>query len=199
MVQRQVPSIETVQKTVEVPQTQHTDKVADVPVARPRHRVANELGGRNCVTGEMRKNELPSRLDLNSAISDDIDWQCKHYNGRGVRKLHESDTASVEDMEAPVLKMPDSIEAHYQASLKTTGNPNGEPYPAFAGDKSWSEASGEIASEKKFYHNVSSGADFAVQPFSVAEYVEAHTRGHVWTRRSSSDHRNGSGTQTGPP
>ena len=36
MVQRQVPSIETVQKTVEVPQTQHIDKVADVPVARPR-------------------------------------------------------------------------------------------------------------------------------------------------------------------
>ena len=42
------------------------------------NRVANELGGRNCVTGEMRKNKLPSRLDLNSAISDDIDWQCKH-------------------------------------------------------------------------------------------------------------------------
>ena len=36
VVQRQVPSIETVQKTVEVPQTQHIDKVADVPVARPR-------------------------------------------------------------------------------------------------------------------------------------------------------------------
>ena len=63
VVQRQVPSIEIVQKTVEVPQTQHIDKVADVPVARPRHRVANELGGRNCVTGERRKNKLPSRLD----------------------------------------------------------------------------------------------------------------------------------------
>ena len=67
------------------------------------NRVANELGGRNCVTGEMRKNKLPSRLDLNSAISDDIDWQCKHYTGCGVRKLHESGTALVEGMDAPVI------------------------------------------------------------------------------------------------
>ena len=36
MAHRQVPSIETVHKIVEVPQTQHIDKVADVPVARPR-------------------------------------------------------------------------------------------------------------------------------------------------------------------
>ena len=134
------------------------------------------------MTGEMRKNKLPTRLDLNNATSDDIDWQCKHYTGRGVRKLHESGTALVEDMEAPVSKMPDSREAHYQASLKTTRNPNGEPYSAFARDKSWNEASGETGSEKKFYHNVSSGADFAAQPFCVEEYVEPTpevTYGHV--------------------
>ena len=145
-----------------------------------RNRVANELGKRDCVTGEMWENKPPFSLALNNAVSDDR--QCKHYTGRGVRKLHESDTASVEDMEAPVLKMPDSIEAHYQGSWKTTGNPNGEPYPAFASDKSWSEASGEIGSEKKFYHNVSSGADFAVQPFSVAECLKPTpeaTYGHV--------------------
>ena len=71
-------------------------------------RVANELGGRNCVTGEMRKNKLPSGLDLDSTI----DWQCKHYTGRGVRKLHESGTTLAEGMEALVSKMPDSIEAH---------------------------------------------------------------------------------------
>ena len=134
------------------------------------------------MTGEMRKNKLPSRLDLNNAISDDIDWQCKHYAGRGVRKLHESGTALVEDMEASVPKMPDSNEAHYLASLKTTRDPNGEPYPACVSDKSWREASGEVGSEKKFYHNVSSGADFVAQPFCVAEYVEPTpevTYGHV--------------------
>ena len=67
--------------------------------------VANELGGRNCVTGEMWKNEPPFNLVLNKAISDDIAWQRKHYTGRGVRKLHESGTTSVEDIEAPVSKM----------------------------------------------------------------------------------------------
>ena len=144
------------------------------------NRVANELRERNCVTGEMWENKPPFSLALNNAISDDR--QCKHYTGRGVRKFHESGTALVEGMEAPVSKMPDSSEAHYQASLKTTRNPNGEPYAAFASDKSWSEASGETGSEKKFYHNVSSGADFAAQPFCVAEYVEPTpevTYGHV--------------------
>ena len=38
--------------------------------------VANELGGRNCVTGEMWKSKLPFSLALNNAISDDIAWQC---------------------------------------------------------------------------------------------------------------------------
>ena len=88
-------------------------------------RVANEMGGQNCVTGEMWKNKPPFCLALNEATSDDIAWQCKHYTGRGVRRLHESGTASVEDMEAPVSKMPDSIEAHCQASKNTTRDPNG--------------------------------------------------------------------------
>ena len=70
------------------------------------NRVANELGGRNCVTGEMWKNKPPFSLDLNKATSDDIAWQCKHYTGRGVRKHHESGTALVEDMEAPSRRSP---------------------------------------------------------------------------------------------
>ena len=57
------------------------------------------------------------------------------------------------------------------ASLKTTKDPNGGPYSAFASDKSWDEASGKTGLEKKFYHNVSSGGDFAAQPYCVAEYV----------------------------
>ena len=113
------------------------------------------------MTGEMWKNKPPFSLALNKATSDDIVWQCKHYTGRGVRKLHESGTALVEDMEAPVSKMPDSSEAHYQASLKTTKDPNGGQYPAFSSGKSWNEASEKTGSEKKLYHDVSSGTDFA--------------------------------------
>ena len=135
------------------------------------HRVANELGGRNCVTGEMWKNKLPFSLALNKVISDDIVWQCKHYTGRGIRKFHESGSALAEDMEAPVSKMPDSSEAHCQASLKTAKNPDGGPYSAYPSGKSWYEASGKTGSGTKFYHNVSSGADFEAQPYCVAEYV----------------------------
>ena len=109
------------------------------------NRVANELGGRNCVTGEMWKNKFPSRPAVDDAISNDIAWQ--HYTGRGVRKLHESGSTLAEDMEAPVSKMPDSIEAHCQASLKSAKDPDRGLYTAFASDKSWNEASDKTGSD----------------------------------------------------
>ena len=112
----------------------------------------------------MWKKKPPFRLALNRAASDEIAPHCKHYTESGVRKLHESGTALAEDPEAPVSKMPDSSEAHDQASLKSAKDRDGEPYPAFASEKSRTEASGKTGSEKKFYHNVSSGADFAAQP-----------------------------------
>ena len=108
------------------------------------NRVASELGGQNCVTGEMWKNKPPFSLALNNAAPDDIAWP-----GRGIRKLHESGTALAEGTEAPVPKMPDSIEAHYQASLKTARNPNGEPYPASASEKPWNVASGKTVAHRQ--------------------------------------------------
>merc|ERR1712136_386970 len=68
----------------------------------------------------------------------------------------------------PVSKMEETIEAHYQASLKTAKDPVGGSYPAYPSGKSWDEASGKTGSGKKFYHNVISGADFATQPYYVA-------------------------------
>ena len=104
------------------------------------NRLANELGRRecltgemwkkDCVTGEMWKKKPPFRLALNRAASDEIARHCR------VRKLHESGTALAEDPEAPVSKMPDSSEAHDQASLKSAKDWDGEPYPAFASEKS---------------------------------------------------------------
>ena len=64
-------------------------------------------------------------------------------------KLHESGTALAEGVEAHVLKMPDSREAHCQASLKMAKDLDRGPYPAFASDKSWNEASGKTGSEKQ--------------------------------------------------
>ena len=70
--------------------------------------------------------------------------------------------------EVLVSKMPGSIEALCQASLRTAKDPDGGPYPAYPSGKSWDEASGKTSSGKKFYHNVISGADFAAQPYCVA-------------------------------
>ena len=171
--QRQIPMVQAVQKTMEIPQLQigaqtseslgsapvrQVAQVSTTGVVKPDdpdagikflaaealhgvhgNRLANESGRRDCVTEEMWKNDCvtgemwkkkpPFRLALNRAASDEIAPHCKRYTERGVRKLHESGTALAEDIEAPVSKMPDSSEAHDQASLKSAKDRDGEPYP----------------------------------------------------------------------
>ena len=112
------------------------------------NRFANELGRRDYVMGEMWKNKPPFRLALNKAASDEIAWHCKHYTGRGVMKFYESGAALAQDMGVSVSKMEESIEAHYQASLKTAKDPDGGPFPAYPSGKSWDEASGKTGSGK---------------------------------------------------
>ena len=92
------------------------------------NRLANELGRRDCVTGEMWKNKPPFRLALNRAASDEIARHCKHCTEHGVMKLHESGTALAEGMGVPVSKMEESIAAHCQASSKTVKDPDRGPY-----------------------------------------------------------------------
>jgi cytochrome b involved in lipid metabolism len=53
-------------------------------------RFADELGRRDYVTGEMWKGKGPFRLVLNSASSKEIEWHCKHYQGRGLMKKFNS-------------------------------------------------------------------------------------------------------------
>ena len=83
-------------------------------------------------------------------------------------KFYESGAALAEGMGVPVSKMPGSIEALCQASLKTAKDPVRGPYPAYPSGKSWYEASGKTGSGKKFDHNVISGADISAQPYYVA-------------------------------
>ena len=137
------------------------------------NRVANLMGRQNCVTGEMWKNTPPFSPSLNNAISDDIAWQRKHYTGRGVRKLHESGTTLAEGMEALVSKMPNSIEAHCQASLKSAKDPDGGPSPAFA----------RLREENSI-------------TTSVREQISQHSPSVSQSTRSP--HPRCSGTQTGP-
>ena len=114
---------------------------------------------------DRRDAEKPFRL----AASDEIARHYKHCTERGVMKLYESGAALSQDMGVPVSKMEDSIEAHYQASLKT--DPDGGPYPASPSGKLWDEASGKTGSGEKFYHNVISGADFTAQPYFVTPVI----------------------------
>ena len=114
------------------------------------NRFANELGRRDYVTGEMWKNKPPFRLALNKAASDEIVWHCKHCTGRGMMKFYESCATLAQDMGVSVSMMEESIEAYYQASLKSAADPDGGPFPAYPSGKSWDETSGKTGSGKKF-------------------------------------------------
>jgi len=131
-------------------------------------RIANELGRRDYVTGEMWKNKPPFRLCLNKAASDEIIWHCKHYTGRGVMKYYASGADLAKDMGIPVSTLEASHEGHYQAAKKTEKDPDGGSWPAYPSGKSWDEPSGKTGSGKKFYHNIIPGSAVKTEPFYVA-------------------------------
>jgi len=131
-------------------------------------RFANELGRRDYVTGEMWKNKPPFRLCLNKKASDEIIWHCKHYTGRGVMKYYENGAALAKDMGVPLQTLVDTHDAHYEAAMKTSKDPDGGSWPAYPTGKSWDEASGKTGSGKKFYHNQIPGSQVASEPFYVA-------------------------------
>merc|ERR1740127_260275 len=131
-------------------------------------RVANELGRRDYVTGEMWKNKPPFRLVLNKAAATEIMWHCKHYTGRGVMKFYENGAELAKDMGVPLATLVDETEKHYQAAKKTEKDPDGGSWPAYPNGKSWDDASGKTGSGKKFYHNIIPGSAVKTEPFYVA-------------------------------
>merc|ERR1719181_1772045 len=131
-------------------------------------RIANELGRRDYVTGEMWKNKPPFRLCLNKLASDEIIWHCKHYTGRGVMKYYASGADLAKDMGISVDTLVATHDAHYEAAKKTEKDPDGGSWPAYPSGKSWDEPSGKTGSGKKFYHNIIQGSEVPTQPFYVA-------------------------------
>merc|ERR1711988_760910 len=117
-------------------------------------RIANELGRRDYVTGEMWKNKPPFRLCLNKLASDEIIWHCKHYTGRGVMKYYASGKDLAKDMGVSIDTLVATHNAHYEAAKKTEKDPDGGSWPAYPSGKSWDEPSGKTGSGKKFYHNI---------------------------------------------
>jgi len=132
------------------------------------NRIANELGRRDYVTGEMWKNKPPFRLCLNKAASEEIIWHCKHYTGRGVMKFYDSGAELAKDMGVELSVLEATHEAHYQAAKKTEKDPDGGSWPAYPSGKSWDEVSGKTGSGKKFFHNIIPGSAVKSEPFYVA-------------------------------
>ena len=65
-------------------------------------RFCDDLGRRDYVSGEMFKNKGPFRLVLNSKASKEIEWHCKHYNGRGLMKFYKTGAELAKDMNIDV-------------------------------------------------------------------------------------------------
>jgi len=142
--------------------------VGGIVLDKDGNRIANELGRRDYVTGQMWQNSPPFRLCLNKAASDEIIWHCKHYTGRGVMKYYASGADLAKDMGCPLKTLVDTHQQHYEASEKQKKDPEGGPYPAYPSGKTWDEPSGKTGSGKKFYHNVIDGSKVATEPFYVA-------------------------------
>jgi flavocytochrome c len=111
-------------------------------------RFANELGRRDYVTGRMWKNKPPFRLCLNSKAANEIHWHCEHYKGRGVMKFYESGKELCQEMDIPVKTLETTFTAYNTIAAKQTEDPDGGPYDAYGGGKSWDEWG------KKYFHNL---------------------------------------------
>merc|ERR1719453_2375006 len=122
--------------------------VGGVLIDREGKRFANELGRRDYVTGRMWKNKPPFRLCLNSKASNEIHWHCEHYKGRGVMKYFATakDLAMEMDISKAVLEK--TFNDYNSVAAKQTADPDGGPYDAYGGGKSWDEWG------KKYFHNL---------------------------------------------
>ncbi|KAJ3325112.1 hypothetical protein HDV06_004868 [Boothiomyces sp. JEL0866] len=100
------------------------------------NRIADELGHRDYVTGQMWKGKGPFRLVLNSKAGKEIEWHCKHYMGRGLMKHYKSGAELAKDTGIP-LKSLETTFANYNEVARTKKCPFG----------------------KKFFHNVPFSVD----------------------------------------
>merc|ERR1712151_426574 len=119
------------------------------------NRFANELGRRDYVTGEMWKNKgvtLGSTtgffLCLNGKASEEITWHCKHYKGRGLMKSYDHMSEFAKEYNIPLGNIEKTFSTYNELADKQEKNPDGGPYDAYGGGKSWDVYG------KKFYHNL---------------------------------------------
>merc|ERR1711972_722960 len=119
------------------------------------NRFCNELGRRDYVTGMMWKNKgltLGSTtgffLCLNGRASKEIEWHCKHYKGRGIMKSYKNMGEFAKEYNIPLANIDATFKEYNMLADKQTNDPEGGPYEAYGGGKSWDKWG------KKFFHNL---------------------------------------------
>lgn len=119
------------------------------------NRFANELGRRDYVTGMMWKNEGVKMgntsgffLCLNSKASNEIQWHCKHYKGRGIMKQYKNMGDFAKEYNIPLANVEATFNSYNDIAEKQAKDPENGPYEAYGGGKSWDPWG------KKFFHNL---------------------------------------------
>jgi flavocytochrome c len=91
------------------------------------HRFCNELGRRDYCSGEMFKNKGPFRLVLNSKCSKEIEWHCKHYQGRGLMKYFTNGAGLAADMGIPAGELEKTFKTYNEQAAKKS-DPYGKKF-----------------------------------------------------------------------
>ena len=91
-------------------------------------RFVDELQHRDYVTGKIWENgKYPIRLILNGQASNEIEWHCKHYVGRGLMKRFDSGDALAKEMGVSSAKLKKTFE-DYNAGAKAKKDPFGKKF-----------------------------------------------------------------------
>ncbi|KAH8107812.1 fumarate reductase [Cristinia sonorae] len=91
-------------------------------------RFVDELQHRDYVTGKIWENgKYPIRLILNGQASNDIEWHCKHYVGRGLMKRFESGEALAKEMGIKPEVLKKTFDT-YNAGVKAKKDPFGKKF-----------------------------------------------------------------------
>ncbi|KAI0812273.1 fumarate reductase [Irpex lacteus] len=91
-------------------------------------RFVDELQHRDFVTGKIWENgKYPIRLVLNGQASQEIEWHCKHYVGRGLMKRFENGEALAKEIGIPVSKLKKTFD-DYNAGVKAKKDPFGKKF-----------------------------------------------------------------------
>jgi len=118
-------------------------------------RFCNELGRRDYVTGMMWKNRGVTLggttgffLCLNGKASQEIQWHCKHYKGRGIMKSYANMGEFAKEYGVPLANIEATFGDYNALAEKQAKDPENGPYDAYGGGKSWDTWG------KKFFHNL---------------------------------------------